>query len=117
MRLKPAIALLAALMAPGHPVVAQDVPGIENCMAEKQIERRTGCLQSNINYLKTTITTEVAKARSEAQAKLAEAQKQVDLLKLTVSGLQDQVRQLQAAADDAKRKADAAKVDNKPAAK
>jgi septal ring factor EnvC (AmiA/AmiB activator) len=116
MRLNPAIALLAALML-GHPVIAQDVPGIENCMAEKQIERRTGCLQSNINFLKTTIATEVAKARSEAQAKVEEARKQIDSLKLQVSGLQDQVSQLQAAADDAKRKADAAKGDNKPAAK
>jgi hypothetical protein len=118
MRLEPAVALLAMSMLAGHSVRAQDVPGIENCMAEKQIERRTGCLQSNVNYLKNAIATEVGKARTEAHAKLDEAQKQVEALKLVVSGLQDQVRQLQAAVDDAKRKADAAaKADNKPAAK
>jgi len=119
MRLEPAVALLAVSMLAGHPVRAQDVPGIENCMAEKQIERRTGCLQSNINYLKSAIATEVGKARTEAQAKLDEAQKQVEALKLVVSGLQEQVRQLQAAVDDAKRKAARPEnaADNKPAAK
>src|SRR3954447_693766 len=44
----------AAMVSPGL-AAAQDVPGIENCMAEKQIERRTGCLQSNINYLKSAV--------------------------------------------------------------
>ena len=75
---------------------AQDVPGIENCMAEKQIERRTGCLQSNINFLKTQITTEVGKAKADAQAKLDDAAKQIDALKLLVSGLQDQLKKMQA---------------------
>jgi hypothetical protein len=98
-----------ALAAVANPVIAQDVPGIENCMAEKQIERRTGCLQSNINYLKTVIATEVGKARAEAQAKLDDAAKQTDVLKLVVSGLQAQLKQLQADVAEAKRKADAVK--------
>ena len=89
--------------------LAQDVPGIENCMAEKQIERRTGCLQSNINYLKTHIATEVGKAKAEAQAKLDDAAKQIDALKLLVAGLQAQLKQLQADVADAKRKAEPAK--------
>src|SRR5262249_29468730 len=84
---------------------AQDVPGIENCMAEKQIERRTGCLQSNINFLKTQLTAEVGKARAEAQAKLDDAAKQIDALRLLVSGLQAQLKQVQADLADAKAKA------------
>jgi multidrug resistance efflux pump len=106
-----------ALAARTNPASAQDVPGIENCMAEKQIERRTGCLQSNINYLKTAIAAETGKARTEAQAKLDDAAKQIDALRLVVSGLQAQIKQLQADVAEAKRKADAAKPDAKPAAK
>jgi len=75
---------------------AQDVPGIENCMAEKQIDRRTGCLQSNINFLKTQITTEVGKAKADVLAKLDDASKQIDALKLMISGLQDQLKKVQA---------------------
>ena len=87
------------------PALAQDVPGIENCMAEKQIERRTGCLQSNINFLKTQIATEVGKARADAQARLDEAGKQIDALKLLVAGLQAQLKQVQADLADAKKAA------------
>jgi multidrug resistance efflux pump len=105
------VALGCALGLSGH-ALAQDVPGIENCMAEKQIERRTGCLQSNINFLKSQITTEVGKAKAEAQARLDDAAKQIDALKLLVAGLQAQLKQLQADLVDAK-----AKLDPKPPSK
>ena len=71
-------------------------------MAEKQIERRTGCLQSNINFLKTQIGAEVGKARSEAQARIDDAAKQIDALKLQVVGLQAQLKQVQADLADAR---------------
>src|SRR5215831_1074869 len=100
-----ALAVLGCALAVPGPAPAQDVPGIENCMAEKQIERRTGCLQSNINFLKTQITTEVGKAKAEAQAKLDDAAKQIDALKLSLSGLQAQLKQVQADLADAKAKA------------
>ncbi len=97
-----ALAVLGGALAAPCPALAQDVPGIENCMAEKQIERRTGCLQSNINFLKTQISTEVGKAKAEAQAKLDDAAKQVEALKLLVSGLQAQLKQVQSDLADAK---------------
>jgi len=102
------LVLLGCLVLTEH-APAQDVPGIENCMAEKQIERRTGCLQSNINFLKTQITTEVGKARADAQARLDDAGKQIDALKLLVTGLQAQLKQVQADLADAKARAAAAK--------
>ena len=34
---------------------AQDVPGIEICTVEKTMERRTSCLQSNVDFLQKTI--------------------------------------------------------------
>ncbi len=106
------IAFATLVLVAGNSTHAQDVPGIENCMAEKQIERRTGCLQSDINFLKTQIATEVGKAKAEAQAKLDDAMKQIDALKLLVAGLQAQLKQVQADLVDAK-----AKVDPKPPSK
>ena len=44
--------LMAAWPATVH---AQDVPGIEICTVEKTMERRTSCLQSNVDFLQKTI--------------------------------------------------------------
>jgi hypothetical protein len=96
MRSTIAVVVAGCTLSGAATAFAQDVPGIENCMAEKQIERRTGCLQSNINFLKTQITTEVGKAKADAQARLDDAAKQIDALKLLVSGLQDQLKKVQA---------------------
>lgn len=83
--------------------LAQDVPGIEICTAEKTMERRTGCLQSNVNFLKSALT----KASLDQQQKLDAANRQIDALKAAVIGLQKQVADLQAQA--AAKKPDAAK--------
>ena len=42
------------LVAPA-PAPAQDVPGIEICTVEKTMERRTSCLQSNVDFLQKTL--------------------------------------------------------------
>lgn len=86
------------------PAEAQDIPGIENCTAEKQIERRTSCLQSNINYLKAALTGEVAKARADAQARADNAQKQITALQAVIAGLQDDIKKLRSDLDAAKAK-------------
>jgi multidrug resistance efflux pump len=99
-----ALVVIGYAIAAANYASAQDVPGIENCMAEKQIERRTGCLQSNINFLKTQITTEVGKAKADVQVKLDDAAKQIDALKLLVSTLQAELKQVQADLADAKAK-------------
>lgn len=83
------IALL--LMPASHVAMAQDVPGIEICTAEKTMERRTGCLQSNVNFLKASLT----KASLEHQQKIDAANRQIDALKAAVTGLQATVAQLQ----------------------
>ncbi len=86
---------------------AQDVPGIEICTVEKTMERRTSCLQSNVDFLQKTIT----KLTADHQQKLDAAKAQIDGLKATVVSLQKTVEDLQAAqkkaADDGKKKADA----------
>lgn len=83
------VAVLLTLMP--HGATAQDVPGIEICTAEKTMERRTGCLQSNVNFLKSSLT----KASLESQQKIDAANRQIDALKATVIGLQNTVAQLQ----------------------
>jgi esterase/lipase len=72
---------------------AQDVPGIEICTVEKTMERRTSCLQSNVNFLQTTI----GKVTRENQQKLDAASRQVEALKGVVAELQKTVDELQAA--------------------
>jgi uncharacterized protein YPO0396 len=71
--------------------VAQDVPGIEICTVEKTMERRTSCLQSNIDFLQKTIT----KLAIDHQQKLDAANRQVETLKSTVASLQKLVDDLQ----------------------
>lgn len=52
-----AAACFAMLSLVGHTQArAQDVPGIEICTVEKTMERRTSCLQSNVDFLQKTIT-------------------------------------------------------------
>jgi len=98
---------------------AQDVPGIEICTVEKTMERRTSCLQSNVDFLQKTI----AKLGLDHQQKLDVANRQIEGLKSTIASLQKIVDDLQAAqkkaAEDQKKKADApaAKDSSTPAAK
>jgi esterase/lipase len=105
------IALIAAvILTPGifslAVARAQDVPGIEICTVEKTMERRTSCLQSNVDFLQKTI----AKLAVDHQQKLDAASRQVEALKATVTGLQKIVDDLQAAqkkvAEDQKKKAE-----------
>src|ERR1700716_83300 len=99
------IATSSMLLSTG--VFGQDVPGIEICTVEKTMERRTSCLQSNVDFLQKTI----AKLSAGHQQKLDAANRQIEGLKATVIGLQKVVDELQAAqkkvAEDLKKKADA----------
>src|SRR6476620_3995771 len=84
---------------------AQDVPGIEICTVEKTMERRTSCLQSNVDFLQKTIT----KLTADHQQKIDATNRQIEALKGAVIGLQKLVTDMQAvqnkAAEDAKKAA------------
>jgi hypothetical protein len=100
---------VVALCALGGPSAdAQDIPGIEICTVEKTMERRTSCLQSNIEFLQKTI----AKSNLEHQQRLEAAKAQIEALKASIAALQKTTGDLQAAqqkmADDLNKKADAA---------
>jgi prefoldin subunit 5 len=73
--------------------VAQDVPGIEICTAEKTMERRTSCLQSNVEFLQKAM----AKLALDHQQKLEAANRQIEALKAYVVALQKTVDDLKAA--------------------
>ena len=109
-----AVALMVCLSVPA--AFGQDVPGIEICTVEKTMERRTSCLQSNIDFLHKTIT----KLAADHQQKLDAANRQIEALKASVIAMQkivDDLRSAQAKqAEDLKRKADAPPAkDNAPA--
>ena len=89
--------------------LAQDVPGIEICTVEKTMERRTSCLQSNVNFLQKTLT----KLSSDSQQKLDAANRQIETLKSAVASLQKTLDDLQAA----QKKNDAAPVKDAAPAK
>src|SRR3984893_11564449 len=94
---------------------AQDVPGIEICTVEKTMERRTSCLQSNVDFLQKTIT----KLAADHQQKLDAANRQIEILKSTVAFLQKTMDELQAqkkAAEDQTKAAVPPAKDSAPAA-
>jgi hypothetical protein len=85
--------VLAPCMMISAAARAQDVPGIEICTVEKTMERRTSCLQSNVDFLQKTIT----RLGIDQQQKLDAANRQIEGLKGAVAGLQKTVDDLRAA--------------------
>jgi hypothetical protein len=73
---------------------AQDIPGIEICTVERDLNRRTSCLQSNIAFLQQQLSKQAA----DTQQKLAAAATEINSLKGTVEMLRTRLEQLQAAA-------------------
>jgi len=110
MKLRISFAAIAALTAPmlmQAELRAQDIPGIEICTVEKTMERRTSCLQSNVEFLQRTVT----KLASDYQLKLDAANRQIEALKAAAVALQKTIADLQTSqkqmTDDLKKKADA----------
>jgi flagellar motility protein MotE (MotC chaperone) len=103
-------AILALLPQPGR---AQDVPGIEICTVEKTMERRTSCLQSNVDFLQKTIT----KAALDNQRRVDAANRQIDALKAQVASLEKLVEEQKKAIDEVKKVAAPPAKDGSPASK
>src|SRR5438445_9887853 len=94
-------------------VHAQDVPGIEICTVEKTMERRTSCLQSNVDFLQKTIT----KLALDNQRRIDAANRQIDGLKAAVASLEKLVEEQKKAIEDVKKPATPPAKDAAPAAK
>ena len=87
--------MLLVLMSPL--ATAQDVPGLETCTAEKQMERRTGCLQSNDDFLAQTIAKLARETRASIAAsgrELTAARAEIAALKSTVEKLNGELAQM-----------------------
>jgi uncharacterized protein HemX len=84
---------LAALLAAGvlH-AAAQDVRGLEVCTAEKQMDRRTSCLQSNVEFLQQSLN----KLAHDTQDKLAADDRNLTAAQAEIAALKTQVDKLSA---------------------
>jgi len=97
--LRPAGLLLVTSLSPA---AAQDIRGMEVCTAEKQMERRTGCLQANVEFLEQAL----AKLARETQDKitatdrdLAAARAEIAALKAAMEKLASELAQTKAKAE------------------
>jgi hypothetical protein len=89
------VALMTSLPRAG----AQDVRGMEVCTAEKQMERRTGCLQANVEFLQQALAKlahDTADKIAASDRDLAVAQAEIAALKSTVEKLSSELTQLKA---------------------
>jgi septal ring factor EnvC (AmiA/AmiB activator) len=84
-------------LALAAPAAAQDIRGLEVCTAEKAMERRTSCLQSNVEFLQQALAKQArdTQAKIDAANKDAAAQKaEVVALKMAVEKLQQELAEL-----------------------
>ena len=72
------------------PTAAQDIRGLEVCTAEKQMERRTGCLQANTEFLQQAL----AKLQRETNDKLAAAGRELATAKAEIAALRSALAKL-----------------------
>jgi hypothetical protein len=72
---------------------AQDVRGLEICTAEKNMERRTGCLQANIDFLQQRLN----RVALDAQQKQAAADRELAALKAGLAAAQAEIAALKEA--------------------
>ena len=82
------------------PAPAQDIAGIEDCTKTSGLDKRTGCLQSNVNFLQQLLTKSTLDARQRlnaANGEIAALRNEIVTLKSTVASLQASVEQLRAA--------------------
>jgi BMFP domain-containing protein YqiC len=89
------------------PAAAQDIRGIEKCTAETQMERRTGCLQANVEFLHQALNRLERDTREKINAltrDLAASRAEIGTLKSTVAKLDGELAQLRAKADPGARK-------------
>ena len=99
----------AALVAGAllSPAAAQDIRGIEKCTAEAQMDRRTGCLQANVEFLHQALTKLERDTREKINAltrDLAASRAEIATLKSTVAKLDSELAHLRAKADPGARK-------------
>jgi septal ring factor EnvC (AmiA/AmiB activator) len=101
-----AVAVLLLVMIV-QPAAAQDIRGLEVCTAEKQMERRTGCLQANAEFLQQ----ELARLKRDSGNKLAAfdrelaaAKTEIATLKATLTKIEAELAQIKSKAEPGTKK-------------
>ena len=92
-------ALLATLPASA---AAQDIRGLEVCTAEMQMQRRTGCLQANVEFLQQALI----KLARETQDKIAAADRDLAIARAEIAALKSTVEKLSSELTQMKAKAE-----------
>jgi hypothetical protein len=95
----PLVLCLAAAAGPTC-APAQDIAGVEDCTKTSGLDKRTGCLQSNVNFLQQLVTKNALDARQRLNAaanEIAALRNEVATLKATLASLQASMEQLKAA--------------------
>jgi septal ring factor EnvC (AmiA/AmiB activator) len=96
--------LLVSLLAPA---AAQDIRGMEVCTAEKQMDRRTACLQANVEFLEHALiksSRETDERIAAVDRNLAAARAEIGALKSTVEKLTNELAQIKAKAEPTSKK-------------
>jgi len=88
-----------ASLAIAAPSVAQDIRGLEICTAEKAMDRRTSCLQSDVEFLQQ----ELAKQTRNMQARLADANREIAAHKAELAALKTALAKFQQELADLKK--------------
>ena len=94
---RPGMTVVLFLLFTG-PAAAQDVRGLEVCTAEKDMARRTGCLQANVEYLQqelVKLTRRATEERNAATKESAALKADVTALKTDVITLKDTLAKTQ----------------------
>jgi hypothetical protein len=97
----------ALLVAPLSPAAAQDIRGLEVCTAEKQMERRTGCLQANVEFLQQALTKQARETQEKVAVlgrDLAAARAEVAALKQALAKLNSELAQMKTKAESSDKK-------------
>jgi hypothetical protein len=79
------------------PAAAQDIRGMEVCTAEKQMERRTACLQANVEFLQQALMKLARETQEKIAASgrdLSAARAEIAALKSTMEELKSELKQL-----------------------
>jgi hypothetical protein len=82
---------MAGLLFAVGAAMAQDIRGLEICTAEKDMARRTSCLQSNVELLQQELTKQTRRATEDRAA----AAKELMALKGDMAALKDALAKAQ----------------------
>jgi esterase/lipase len=84
----------------------QDIRGMEVCTAEKQMERRTACLQANVEYLQRALIKLDRETRDQiatTNRDLSDTRGEIAALKLTIEKLNREIVEIKAKTEPSKK--------------